>query len=302
VDLTPGRENFLHGPKRSAPSQHRATQAPSGLKQLWSREFERDIERRVSVPSLGIAAIAIVLWGCGGSVETPPAPPKAAPAEAEPNVEPTPVPLAAEDVLFGLQSELTTMRACLAEPGALQLRWEVDKHGAARDFAVVWGTHEQSTSAGCLAKLIGDRHFELPRGASLGSAQWTFVHELPLDAKLGSKRKARKRKGNRNQGVRFDPPGSLDSGEVDGVVEGGMRLYAHCLRAGVEAKSSISGRLALSWKVDGQGRATEMADAGSDLDDQQVVDCAAECFYALDYPKPDAAPVKITYSLLLNED
>lgn len=268
----------------------------------WSGDFERDIDAAVRVPSLRIATLSALLWGCGGTVEPPPSPPRAVVAAPEPSVEAEPVPLAPEDVLFGLQSDLTRMRACLTEPGALQLRWEVDKQGASRDFSVVWATHEQPDNVVCLSKLIGERNFELPKGATLGSAQWTFVRELPLESKLGTKRKARKRKANRGQGVKFDPPGSLDSGEVDGVVEGGMRLYAHCLRAGVEAKSSISGRLALSWKVDNQGRATEMADAGSDLGDQQVVDCAAECFYALDYPKPNDAPVRITYSLLFNED
>ncbi len=291
--------------KRSAKTQDETASAGDGPMAPWSTDFARDIDRPVSVKSLPIAALSVVLWGCGGSVEPPPVQPAVVAEEPEPSAEPQPAPLAPEDVLFGLHSKLGDMRACLTEPGALQLRWQVDKQGAAHDYSVVWATNEQAATVDCLAKLISDRRFELPQGAAAGTAQWTFVRELPLEAKLAgkaSKRKGKRKATNRNQGVKFDPPGSLDSGEVDGVVEGGMRLYAHCLRAGVEAKSSISGRLALSWQVDDQGRATEMADAGSDLDDQRVVDCAAECFYALDYPKPAAAPVRITYSLLFNED
>lgn len=234
----------------------------------------------------------------------PPPPPDEhhAPAPTPDAEEAQPVPLPAKDVLFGLRSELPRIRACLTEPGALQLRWEVDKSGSAHDFSVVWATTEQPAAVECLAKRVSERHFDVPSGATRGVASWTFVRELPLDEKLGKRRVSRKRKANRSQGVKFEPPGSLDSSEVDGVVEGGMRLYAHCLRAGVEAKSSISGRLALAWNVEADGRATQMADAGSDLGNQEVVDCAAECFYALDYPKPRAAPVRITYSLLFNED
>lgn len=194
------------------------------------------------------------------------------------------------------------MRNCLGKAGTLQLRWEVDNSGNAHEYSVVRATDEGQEAVDCISKLIDERRFELPAGAERGVAEWTFVRALPADSRLGSKRRRARRNKNRNQGVQFDPPGSLSTTEVDGVVQSGMRLYAHCLRAGVEAKSSLSGRLALSWNVDKHGRATDMADAGSDLGDQQVIDCAAECFYALQYPRPSTEPVRITYSLMLNED
>jgi hypothetical protein len=194
------------------------------------------------------------------------------------------------------------MRNCLKSTGALQLRWEVDKGGNAHEYSVIWATNDARAAVDCVSKLIDERHFELPPGAERGLAEWTFVRELPTDPRVKSKKRKSRRGNHRAQGVQFDPPGSLNNTEVDGVVQSGMRLYAHCLRAGVEAKSSLSGRLALSWSVDERGRATGMADAGSDLGDQQVVDCAAECFYALQYPLPNTAPVRITYSLLVNED
>lgn len=215
---------------------------------------------------------------------------------------PEAVTLPAEDVLFGLMSELDAMRGCLAGPGALQLRWEVDKYGSARDYEVRWSTRQAPDEVTCISKLIDARRFELPPGATRGVAEWTFVRELPTDPRFASKKRRTRLAKSRAQGVQFEPPGSLSNTEVDGVVQSGMRLYAHCLRAGVEAKSSIKGRLALSWNVDERGRAKDVADAGSDLGDQQVVDCTAECFYALQYPSPKSQPVRITYSLLFNED
>ncbi len=208
----------------------------------------------------------------------------------------------AEDVLFGLQSDLEGLRACLPESGSLQLHWLVDKGGDSDGFEVNWttlpSTTAQQTVESCLSPRIKRRHFELPSAADVGTATWTFVKELPV-----AKGKRRKTKGSkRGHGVVFDPPGSLPLEEVDGIVQSGMKLYAHCLRSGVEKQSDLHGKLSLSWQVDAAGNASSMFDAGSDLDDQAVIDCAAECFYALRFPEPAEAPVRVTYSLLLNED
>lgn len=211
-------------------------------------------------------------------------------------------PIPAEDVLFGLQADLEALRACLKEPGAIQLRWSVDKHGESGDFAVNWTTLPPTSAEEavnqCLTPGIKQRHFELPNGADAGDATWTFVKELPVD---NSKRRKARRSKRRN-GVEFDPPDGLPIDEVDGIVQSGMRLYAHCLRSGVQKQSNLHGKLSLSWQVDAAGQASSMLDAGSDLADQAVIDCAAECFYALRFPQPAAAPVRVTYSLLLNED
>lgn len=256
----------------------------------------------MSAHLLRFPASSLLLLGCSGPAAEGPAPKPPVPVASAPEAEPSPVELEPEAILFGLQSQLRSMRACLTEPGAQQLRWEVDKYGNPTEFEVVWSTIDSGGSFDCLTALISQRQFELPNGAQRGRAEWTFVHDLPKAQTKSAQRQQKRAKKNRNQGVVFEPPGSLDSGEVDGVVQGGLRLYGHCLRAGVEARSSISGRLALSWNVDARGQATEMTDAGSDLGDQQVVDCAAECFYALQYPKPTSSPVRITYSLLFNED
>jgi hypothetical protein len=222
-------------------------------------------------------------------------------ATAEPTPPQRPE-LAPEDVLFGLQSELETLRACLPEAGSLQLRWSVAKSGDSRDFAVNWTTLSEAATSravdSCLGPRIQQRHFEVPNGTSVATATWTFVKKLPLER--GNRRvKAAKRRG---QGVQVDPPGSLHSDEVDAIVQSGMKLYAHCLRSGIEKQSDLHGKLTLSWQVDAQGNASSMFDAGSDLSSQTVIDCAAECFYALRFPEPASQPVKVTYSLLLNED
>lgn len=260
--------------------------------------------RAVRHSSIWIAALWTVA-ACGGASPEPPAQePKVQRRESSHRKEAKAVELPAEDVLFALQSQLPAMRSCLSAGSVVQLQWQVDKQGQARDYEVVWSSPQNSSDAplSCLASLIDERHFELPEGASVGTARWTFIRDLPT-AGSGSKRKRAARPNKRRaQGVRIDPPNSLDTTEVDGVVESGMRLYAHCLRAGVVASSAIHGHLALTWNVDRSGRASEVLDAGSDLGDQGVIDCAAECFYALQYPSPNVEPVRITYSLLFNED
>lgn len=247
------------------------------------------------------ASVFLFQFACGTS-EPAARKPKTAvdpePAQVAPR-RPTSVQLPAADVLFGLQSDLPAMRACLPSSGSLQLAWTVDERGESKDFRANWTTLPQAvtdqTLESCLRPLIERRHFELPSGATQASATWTFVKKLPVE-------RSRRGRDRRQGGVEFDPPGSLPTAEVDGIVQSGMRLYAHCLRAGIEKRSNLHGKLSLSWQVDANGNARTMVDAGSNLKDQAVIDCAAECFYALRFPEPKQAPVKVTYSLLLNED
>jgi len=249
-----------------------------------------------------LTLLTLLLAACGGGRE-----PVVRAAETPPvrNVQRTPKskppkPLPAEDVLFGLRSVLSELRACLTEPGAIRLQWRVDRRGNPTDFDVVWSEQPESQVAPCLTAIIAERSFQLPDGQQAGIASWTFVRDLKTATSRSGRATGTRRA--RNHGVQFDPPGRLDADEVNGVVEGGMRLYAHCLRAAVERESSVGGKLALSWLVDEQGRPSDVADAGSDIGDQAVVDCAAECFYALEFPEPSGGSVKVTYALLFNED
>ena len=256
-------------------------------------------------PLSRLVGLAFVASACGGPPE-----PEVQRAERAPSrslkatrsverVAPPPIP--PEDVLFGLRSALPDLRSCLTAPGAVRVEWLVDEKGRSSDFEVVWT--EQQVDADvlpCLAALIEERSFDVPDDARTGLASWTFVRDLQALHREGPSRK--RRRTSRNQGVQFDPPGRLDAAQVDGVVQNGMRLYAHCLRAAVEEESSVGGRLALSWLVDEDGRPREVTDAGSDIDNEAVVDCAAECFYALEFPPPSGGSVKVTYALLFNED
>lgn len=254
--------------------------------------------------SIWIAALGTIA-ACGGAASEPALQePKVQRQQSSRRTDVKPVELPAQDVLFALQSQLPAMRSCLSSGSVVQLQWQVDGQGQAHDYKVVWSNPQDSGDVplSCLASLIDERHFELPENAGAGTARWTFVRELQPASSASKKKHAGRSSKRRAQGVRFDPPNSLDATEVDGVVQSGMRLYAHCLRAGVVANSAIHGSLALTWNVDKSGRASEVLDAGSDLGDQSVVDCAAECFYALQYPRPNVEPVRITYSLLFNED
>lgn len=249
---------------------------------------------------VGTSAFLFQLACSGGepAARKPKPPVEPLPAQDMPN-ESARVQLPAADVLFGLQSDLAAMRACLPTSGSLQLAWVVDQRGESQGFQVNWTTlppaATQQALESCLQPRIERRHFELPPGATHADATWTFVKKLPVE-------RGRRARSQRRGGVEFDPPGSLQSSEVDDVVQSGMKLYAHCLRAGVERRSNLRGKLSLSWQVDADGNPGSMFDAGSDLKDQTVIDCAAECFYALRFPEPLQAPVKVTYSLLLNED
>lgn len=259
----------------------------------------------VSVQHLScLALLTLLLSSCGGTPEPAASASAAEPARAsriQRAAKPKPPkPLPPENVLFALQPALGELRACLTDPGAIRLQWRVDQRGNASDFDVLWSEQPDTQVKPCLAELIAQRSFQLPQDEQTAIASWTFVRDLKAATSRTAK-SSRKRRA-RNEGVQFDPPGRLDADEVNGIVQSGMRLYAHCLRAAVEEESSVGGKLALSWLVDERGQPSDVTDAGSDIDNDAVVDCAAECFYALKFPVPNGGAVKVTYALLFNED
>jgi hypothetical protein len=166
----------------------------------------------------------------------------------------------------------------------------------------------------CLSRFVSELHFEPESGPR--RAHWTFVAGLG-GSKLErlAEQRARRRKQTkgfdkprtergRMHGVELDPnsPGTLPSERVTDVAEAGFRLYAHCLREGLDRDHYLSGRVLLRFTIDAAGRVRDVRDAGSDLPDPMAVDCVAQGFYALQFPAPRGGAVKVTYPILLNEE
>jgi hypothetical protein len=207
--------------------------------------------------------------------------------------------LPAERVLFALQPVGGEIRNCLRKTGlegAVRLDWSVDASGNASHFE--FPQAEQSEQYRCLTAAVGSRMFDASKGVT--RASWTFVRQA--EAKPRHKKTRKQARSVQRQGTSFDRPGRLTSAQVDDVVSAGFKLYAHCFRAGIAEDLQLKGRLALRFTVNEDGNVSDVKDAGSELDDPSVIDCAAEAFYAFSFERPQGGPVRVTCPILFNQD
>jgi hypothetical protein len=56
----------------------------------------------------------------------------------------------------------------------------------------------------------------------------------------------------------------------------------------------------LKFVIAPEGSVEEIVDEGSDLPDQRVINCVAEGFFALVFPKPERGPVHVQYRMLFS--
>lgn len=247
--------------------------------------------------------LSLVLPNCGGSAPVAqvsrPATARASLSGPSPSSSSSPVrgELSPKDVVFGLNLRDGGPRRCFEgqpdQPLRVRVRWEVDTKGQPHAVAAEAAEAPREVTR-CLEQWVEERTFSAGEGRS--RAQWTFVSNAP---KVDT---AKRRRSAREQGASFEPSGRLSTWEVDSVVHAAFPLYGHCLRAGVNENSKLSGALVLRWTVDERGRVSDVVDAGSDLSSQRVIDCAAEAFYALRFDPPRSGAVEVTYPILLNTD
>lgn len=253
----------------------------------------------------GMLLLVLGLPNCGGSAPVSEVSrPAAAPAPPARPSRPPPAlgELSPQDVVFGLNLRHGGPRDCFArhpdQPLVVRISWEVDASGQPHGIAAEANDAPREVTR-CLEEWVEERTFPAREGRS--RAQWTFVANV-LKADGGKKARSSKRRKVRDQGATLTPSGRLSTWEVDSVVHAAFPLYGHCLRAGVNENSKLSGALVLRWSIDERGRVSDVVDAGSDLSSRRVIDCAAEAFYALRFDPPRHGAVEVTYPILLNTD
>lgn len=208
-----------------------------------------------------------------------------------------------EKVVFAFRRRLAEVRRCFegSADGRVRLTWRVDASGHVTHANVDDTTLNDPAAERCLSDFVRDLKFARREGTA--NASWTFVHGVG-DRSVLERAERRTKSPSRNQGVVVDPssPGTLPIEQIENVAENGLRLYAFCMRDGVNRNIRLTGRVLLGFTIDGEGRVEDVKDAGSDLGDLEVIDCVAEAFYALQFPEPQGGSVHLRYSLLLNED
>jgi hypothetical protein len=256
--------------------------------------------------ALGLVASALA---CGGSPE-----PKAkAPATAKPAGEKAPPALPELDVMKvarALRGNEASLRDCFAQEGEpvrgfMRLAFEVEGTGAVSNVEVETSSFAEPTVASCLADRVAGLHFDAP--GEKRQTHWTFVsglYEKPDEDERSTKRQKKKARRDEplEQGVVIEPKsrGSLEPEEIEDVVHAGFGLFAHCYREGLERHPRLAGVVRMRMVIGRDGLVDALRDADSDIPDPELIDCVAEGFFALRFPKPRSGTVRLLYRIVFD--
>jgi hypothetical protein len=213
-------------------------------------------------------------------------------------------------VVFALRGREEEFAQCVADPharGHVRVRWKVTPSGEARNVRVLESTSSERDLVDCVKTKVAELKF--PRARRSTNAQWTFVFGLERAVAAREEneshrlsRKSSKRTGGAasEPGIAIDAesPGFLEPSAIENVVQSGFRLYAHCYRDGLARHPRMDGAVRLKFVIAPEGSVEQVVDLGSDLPDQRVINCVAEGFFALQFPKPERGRVHVLYRML----
>jgi hypothetical protein len=92
----------------------------------------------------------------------------------------------------------------------------------------------------------------------------------------------------------------MEPSAVDDIVSANFGLFAHCYRGALERRPGLAGVVRLRFVIGDGGNVVSVRDAGSELPDGKLVDCVAEGFYALSFPKAPGDEVRVLYRLVFD--
>lgn len=263
------------------------------------------------VPSRGVgfrigAAVSLltVVLGCApskgsaapnssGSVAPSSGP---APSGELPELEP-------EAVLFALRGNQDQFRKCflrsMKSRGIVAASFRLSSDGIVQAAEVSHSTLGNTATEACLVARLRELRF-----GELGAAKrgrWTFVFRLsePVPEHEFKRRLNKERARASEGGVLLAPSsqGELDPESVAERVHARYGLFAGCYRSSIGRRSNALGLLRLRIALAADGAVQAISDAGSVMPDPYAVDCVAEAFYAMPFPKPSGGPVEILYRL-----
>jgi hypothetical protein len=256
------------------------------------------------------------LTACAGEPPPPVAPsqPQSRPRASAPTRS---LELEPKVILSALKGNEADLHACFdaapsAEPGFVQLSWHVDAEGLASRARVERSAVADEAIGQCLRERVEALRFGTQERPAI--ARWTFVSELykpdPEAALAKQKREQRKKKKRRDQprrertesGVAIErgSPGFIEPSLIDEAVQAGFGLFAHCYRSALERHPKLEGVVRLRFVIDEDGAVSSVRDGGSAIDDPALVDCVAEGFFALAFPRPRRGDVRVLYRVVFD--
>ena len=264
--------------------------------------------------------LCMLATGCGGAQPEPvQAPKKAASRKSKHRTKPHKklAELEAQCIVQAIRGNEIELRKCffryLSARGTIRVAWEVDAEGLVHDPELGSSTIDNADIEQCLLEHVSQLRFgalEAPAGA-----EWTFVFRLaepPMDDDADKRRKNKKKKKKKTDeerdsdepGVTIErgSPGWIEPGKIDDVVQYGYPLFARCYRDGIERHEDLKlkGAMRLRLVIDEQGKVNQVLDRNSDLPDRMVIDCVAESFYSMQFPKPKRGSVHVLYRVVFD--
>ena len=250
-----------------------------------------------------------MLGACGGSA---PATKLAATRPATQRAEKAPAPLEELEpqvVARAIRGNELTLRECFAGAdgrpvrGFMRMTFRVNPSGDVDEVDVESSSFAEAGVFECLSERVAALHFDARADAR--RARWTFASglaEARQERGGKAKKRAKKRASGSEEGVVIDEKSrdSLSAGEVEEVVQAGFGLFAHCYREAIGRHPRLSGAVRLRMVIGRDGLVDEMADASSEIADAEIIDCVAEGFFALRFPKPRKGTVRLTYRIVFD--
>jgi hypothetical protein len=93
--------------------------------------------------------------------------------------------------------------------------------------------------------------------------------------------------------------GRLPAEVIQRIVRQNFGRFRLCYEAGLRSNPGLQGRVATQFVIGRDGSVNVARDAGSDLPDQQVVQCIVRSFTSLSFPAPDGGVATVTYPIIL---
>jgi hypothetical protein len=254
----------------------------------------------------------LALCACGGSPESTRTAAEAsgsASGERERPALPELDPMVVARSLRGNEAELRDCFGVSGTPiqGFMRIGFRIQATGEVANVEIESSSFADAKVTACLEEKVSNLRFEAPGEPK--QARWTFVAGLkaePADSERAEAKKTRKKPRKDSepgaQGVAIDSAsqGSLEPEEIEDIVHAGFGLFAHCYREGLDRQPGLNGVVSMRMVIGRDGVVDSLRDSGTDIRDREVVDCVAEGFFALRFPKPRAGTVRLTYRIVFD--
>jgi FHA domain len=99
---------------------------------------------------------------------------------------------------------------------------------------------------------------------------------------------------------KVDVNGRLPAEVIQRIVRQNFGRFRNCYESALRTNPSLTGRVAVKFVIGRDGGVTMASDGGSDLPDQNVVQCVTRGFQNLSFPSPEGGIVTVVYPLVFS--